>query len=344
MIEIDGSYGEGGGQVLRTALSLSCVHKKPFRIVNIRKNRKKPGLMPQHLAAVRAACGVSSAEVTGDCQGSTELCFFPGDIRNGSFSFDIGTAGSVTLVLQTILPPLLFAKGTSVITLQGGTHVPFSPSYNYLSEVFVPFLRGLGGEVRLSIDSYGFYPRGGGRIRAEIFPAGSFKQPDLTNRGRLIRVTGCSAVGNLPMPIAERQRMAALEFIETRTTTIRCPMEVKLMDVPTPGQGTFLFLKAEMENSLAGFTALGERGKRAEMVGEEAAGEFLRYMAEDAFFEPHISDQAVLYLALAGKRARFTSSGITRHLLTNLWVINLFQPFSYVVEGEAGKPGKVTIH
>jgi RNA 3'-terminal phosphate cyclase (ATP) len=344
MIEIDGSYGEGGGQVLRTALSLSCVLRKPFRIVNIRKNRKKPGLMPQHLASIRAACGVSSAEVTGDCQGSTELCFFPGETRSGLFSFDIGTAGSVTLVLQTILPPLLLANGTSAVTLQGGTHVPFSPSFNYLSEVFAPFLRGLGGEVRLSIDSYGFYPRGGGRIRAEIFPAGGFQSQNLTERGRLLRVTGCSAVGNLPISIAERQRMAALEFIEGRMTTIWCPMEVKLLDVPTSGQGTFLFLKAETEYSLAGFTALGERGKRAERVGEEAAGEFLRYMAEDAFFEPHLSDQAVLYLALAGKRASFSSSGITRHLLTNLWVINLFQPFSYAVEGETGKPGKVTIH
>lgn len=344
MIVIDGSYGEGGGQVLRTALSLSCIHKKPFRIVNIRKNRKKPGLMPQHLAAVRAARGISSAEVTGDCQGSMELSFIPGEIRSGSFSFDIGTAGSISLVFQTILPPLLFANGTSVITLQGGTHVPFSPSFHYLAEVFAPFLRRLGGEVRLSIDSYGFYPRGGGRIRAEIFPAGGFQPMGLTDRGRLVRVTGCSAVGNLPMSIGERQRTAALEFIEARMTTIRFPMEVDLLNVPTPGQGTFLFLKAEMENALAGFTALGERGKRAEIVGEEAAGDFLTYLAEDAFFEPHLSDQVVLYLALAGRGAIFTCSAITRHLLTNLWVIGLFQPFSYAVEGEAGKPGKVTIH
>lgn len=162
MIEIDGSYGEGGGQILRTALALSCLTGKAFRIFNIRKERTKPGLMPQHLVAVRAAAQVAGAAVEGDSRGSTQLRFDPGKIRNGIFHFDIGTAGSVSLVLQTVILPLLFAGGRSTIVLTGGTHVPFSPSYHYLAEVFSPMLARLGGQVTLSVDSFGFYPRGGG--------------------------------------------------------------------------------------------------------------------------------------------------------------------------------------
>ena len=312
MIEIDGSYGEGGGQILRTALSLSCLFKKPFRIFNIRKGRKKPGLMPQHLTCVRAAQLLSNAEVKGDQTGSTELLFLPGEVKGGDFFFDIGTAGSTSLVLQTLIPAIVFSKITnnppfppflkggergllkekSTITLKGGTHVHFSPCFHYLAGVFANFLKKIGIEIRLTIESYGFYPKGGGKVRAEIFPAKHVKPLNVMERGNILRLSGYSGVGNLPLSIAERQRKALMNslmthgFTEEQLVTPPSPslekggkggFDIEILNVPTPGQGTFIFLQSESENSTAGFTSLGERGKRAEAVGEDAAMEFLNY-------------------------------------------------------------------
>ncbi len=342
MIEIDGSYGEGGGQILRTALSLSCLTGRPFRIVDIRKGRKKPGLMPQHLVSVRAARMVSNASVSGDEKGSTELTFSPAGLRCGDFALDIGTAGSVPLVMQTIVLPLLFAGGRSRVELQGGTHVPFSPSYHYLAEVFSPMLSRLGAFVQFGIGSYGFYPRGGGSVTAEIRAAGGLKPLELEERGKLLRIRGYSAVGNLPLSIAERQRATALELIRDRLHG-RVPVEVKLLSVPTQGRGTFIFLLAEYENVRAGFTSLGALGKRAEQVGEEAAREFIAHHGTSAALDPHLADQVVSHLALAEGVSSFTTSAITAHLLTNLWAAAQFRPFRYSVEGNPGEAGRVRI-
>ncbi|MCL4476177.1 MAG: RNA 3'-terminal phosphate cyclase [Nitrospirae bacterium] len=343
MIEIDGSFGEGGGQILRTALSLSCMFRKPFRIINIRKGRKKPGLMPQHLTGVRAAQLLSHAEVTGDHIGSVELTFTPGEVKGGSFFFDIGTAGSTMLVLQTLIPALILVGGRTEIILKGGTHVPFSPSFHYVNEVFVPFLERLGIRILLSIESYGFYPKGGGKIRAEIFPARRIRPLTILERGRIVALKGCSGVANLPLSIAERQWKGSLEKVHSEIKDLRCPESLDLLDAPAIGQGTFIFLKAQSEHSLAGFTSLGERGKKAELVGEEAASEFVQYYYTDAALDPHLPDQLVLYLSLSDGESEFTTSRITQHLLTNLWVIGLFHEFKYSVEGESGKPGKVKV-
>jgi len=344
MIEIDGSHGEGGGQILRTALALSCMFRKPFRIINIRRNRQKPGLGPQHLTGVRAAQSVSGAQVTGDRTGSTELTFSPGEVKAGDYSFDVGTAGSTLLVLQTLLPPLLFAENRSTVTLTGGTHVPFSPSYPYVFGVFTPVLAKLGMEVRLSIESYGFYPRGGGKIRAEIRPAAKILPLRMAERGKLLAITGSSAVGRLPRSIAERQRKAATEKIRSGIGESEVGVRIDLLEAPTPGQGTFLFLHAASENGAAGFTSLGAIGKRAEAVGEEAARNFLDYYSSHAALDPNLPDQIVIYLSFCAERSVFTTSRISRHLLTNLWVIGLFHAFTYSIDGEAGKPGKVSIH
>jgi RNA 3'-terminal phosphate cyclase (ATP) len=398
MIEIDGSYGEGGGQILRTALSLSCLFKKPFRIFNIRKGRKKPGLMPQHLTCVRAAQLLSNAEVKGDQTGSTELLFLPGEVKGGDFFFDIGTAGSTSLVLQTIIPALVFSRGVeipfkdsmenenppqspfakgglrgftgkvddggllkqkSTITLKGGTHVPFSPSFHYLERVFASFLKKIGIEIKLVIESYGFYPKGGGKVRAEIFPAKYVKPLNVMERGNILRLSCYSSVGNLPLSIAERQRKALMNslmthgFTEEQLVTPPSPLlekggmegfDIEILSVPTPGQGTFIFLQSESENSTAGFTSLGERGKRAEAVGKDAAMEFLTYYYTNAALDPHISDQIVLYLSICKEESVFTTSRITQHLMTNLWVIGLFHQFHYSIEGEIGKPGIVRIN
>ena len=356
MIEIDGSYREGGGQILRTALSLSCLFQKPFRILNIRKDRKIPGLRPQHLTCVHAAKLLSNAEVAGDYIGSTELLFSPRKMQTGEFFFDIGTAGSTSLVLQTLIPAIVFSNISgnqkSTITLKGGTHVPFSPSFHYLNNIFASFLKKLGIEISISIESYGFYPQGGGKIRAEIVPVKNIKPLNITERGALLKLRGYSGVGNLPLSIAERQRNTMLEEISSSVIHPHPPLikwgfeniDIELLNVSTPGQRTFIFLQAESEHSTAGFTSLGERRKMAEIVGEEAAKEFLTYYATDAALDPHMADQIVLYLSMCNERSVFTTSCITEHLMTNLWAIGLFHAYKYSVEGEPGKPWIVRIN
>jgi RNA 3'-terminal phosphate cyclase (ATP) len=344
MIEIDGSFGEGGGQILRTALSLSCLFHKPFRIFSIRKSRKRPGLMPQHLTGVRAAQLLSRAEVEGDRIGSMELSFSPGKVKGGGFFFDIGTAGSTMLLLQTLIPALIFSGEKTALTLVGGTHIPFSPSFHYVREVFIPFLKKAGIEIALSIGSCGFYPKGGGRIRAELLPVKEVMPLRIADRGSMIGVKGVSGVANLPLSIAERQRNAALAKLLSYGIENTHKADIELREVPSLGQGTFIFLKTESEHSIAGFTALGERGKRAEAVGEEAATELIEYLGTDAALDSHLTDQIVLYLSLCKKQSMFTTCRITQHLLTNLWVIGLFHEFRYEVEGEIGKPGTVKIN
>jgi RNA 3'-terminal phosphate cyclase (ATP) len=339
MIEIDGSYGEAGGQILRTALSLSCVLEKPFRMFNIRKGRSRPGLMPQHLMCVRALAMICGASVRGNVVGSTELIFIPSDPRPGDYDFDIGTAGSTSLLLQAILPPLVFSKKKSSIMLTGGTHVPFSPPFHYVSDVFVPMLRRLGIEMNISVERYGFYPKGGGRIRAEVYPSERAKAITLVKRGEFEKTTGLSGVVNLPLSIAERQRNAVNEMLSSNGLHA----EIDLLSSDAFGRGTFVFLKAETAECVAGFSSLGERGKKAETVGREAAEELISYYYADACLDPHLADQVALYLPFADGPSSFTTSRVTGHLVTNLWAIEKLTGVSYSIEGEKGKPGKVVI-
>jgi RNA 3'-terminal phosphate cyclase (ATP) len=339
MLEIDGSSGEGGGQVLRTSLSLSCLLNKPFRIFNIRIKRKKPGLMPQHLMGIRALKLISDARVEGDSVGSTELLFEPHEVKAGEYFFDIGTAGSTSLLFQAILPPLILLKNKSTLSLKGGTHVPLSPPFHYISEVFIPMLKKIGINARSTIESYGFYPKGGGKVKIEVMPSAEIKGMNFLKRGKIKKLKGLSGVGNLPISIAERQREAALRVIASEGLEA----EIDTLSVPTPGQGTFIFLEVETDNCLAGFSSLGERGKRAEVVGNEVAQKFLNYYSTEACLDHNMADQIVLYLAIAQEESSFTTSEISNHLLTNLWVIEKFLNARYVVEGEIGRPGKIII-
>ena len=342
MIEIDGSLGEGGGQLLRSALSLSCITGKAFRISHIRQSRPKPGLMRQHLVSVLAAARIAAAKVSGGELGATELSFLPGAVSPGDYSFEIGTAGSVALVLQTLIPPLLLAGRPSSLTLSGGTHVPFAPSWHYLSWVFAPTLSRLGAHVELTLESCGFYPKGGGRVRCRIVPCAGFTALGSEPRGKLLRVSGLSAVGNLPRSIAERQAGSALGRIES---ALGAAVELVLpsRSVAAFGQGTFVFIKGEYEHAVSGCTALGARGKPAEAVGEEAAAEFLSFHATGMPVDPHLADQLVLYLAQAKGTSVLATSCITGHLLTNLLVTGLFLDLDARISGRRDAPGTVTI-
>ena len=356
MIVIDGSYGEGGGQILRSSLTLSAITGQPVRIERIRAGRRKPGLMPQHLTAVRAAGRICSARVEGAKRNAQELTFRPQSApQAGSYTFDVaqaakgGSAGSVSLILQTVLLPLALAEGSSQVTLLGGTHVAWSPPYDYIKRVYLPALSRMGITAKVNIKKWGWYPIGGGRIQATILgraPDTTLQIPDpsianlvLRGRGTLLRVRGLSASSNLPKHIRTRQERAALQALRSNGVNAR----IQIVDAPSKGQGTIVFLWAEFENSSAGFTALGERGKPAERVAEEAASGLLDFFRGDAALDRYLADQLVLPLALAAGPSQFTTEAVTGHLLTNAHVVNQFFPGRVLVKGEEGQPGSCRI-
>jgi RNA 3'-terminal phosphate cyclase (ATP) len=345
MLLIDGSYGEGGGQVLRTSLALAAITGQPVEIESIRSGRRKPGLKPQHLTGVRAAAKICDAEVQGARLKSQALTFVPRSApKAGSYTFDVaqvakgGSAGSVSLILQTMLLPLALAEGTSQLTIRGGTHVAWSPPFDFIKRVYLPTLSRMGIGARVNIRKWGWYPIGGGEIKATVEGKGRDTLPtglDLGQRGARLRVRGLSASSNLPKHIRTRQERSVLQALRSRGVNAR----IDVVDAPSKGMGTVVFCWAEFENSTAGFTSLGERGKPAEQVAEEAAGELLGFLQGDAAVDRFLADQLVLPMALAGGPSRFSTELVTQHLLTNAWVVNRFFPGRVRVEGEEGQPG-----
>ncbi len=362
MITIDGSFGEGGGQVLRTSLALAAITGRPLRIERIRTGRRKPGLQPQHLTAVRAAARICGARVEGDRLDSQALTFAPqGPPQAGRYTFDVaqaatgGSAGSVTLILQTVLLPLALAAGTSELTLAGGTHVAWSPPFDYVKQVYLPTLARAGLAAKVNLEKWGWYPVGGGVVKVTIRGLAGGERPaagdevlpvsdalrglDLRERGRLRRVRGLSASSGLPKHIRDRQAGTVVQLLRQARLNPR----VDEMDGPSKGTGTVVFLWAEFENAVAGFCALGQRGKPAERVGEEAARELLAFMDSSAALERHLADQLVLPLALAAGPSAWTTEQVTSHLLTVTWVVNQFFPGRVAVDGEEGQPGACRI-
>ena len=340
-VVIDGSYGEGGGQILRTSLALSAVTQKPFEIVNIRLARKKPGLQPQHLTAVKAAAAITSARTEGAELSSTALRFTPGPVKGGEYFFDVsekrGSAGSTSLVLQTIMLPLLFAGEPSQVIVLGGTHVPWSPVFHYLQLVFLPAIARLGAAIDLDIEKWGWYPIGGGKVMLRVNPVRTLEPVTIRSRGSVKRISGVSAVANLPRDIAVRQRNQAMNALSIR----RLDGEIEIVSAPSAGKGTLLFLLAEFENSRAGFGALGAVGKRAETVADEACHALFDHLDHPGALDPHLADQIIPYLALAGGTSEFTTSRITQHLLTNIRVVLQFLDVDLDVEGKEDEPGRV---
>ena len=342
-LHIDGNYGEGGGQILRTTLSLSCILKRPVEIINIRKGRKIPGLAPQHLTSVSACKKISDALVQGDHLQSLTLRFSPQNIKGGDFTLDVAekkrSAGSTSLVLQTLFLPLCHCQTISKIKVLGGTHVPWSPPFDYLREIFVPMVKKIGCNIELEIKKWGWYPKGEGEVLCTIQPTSKFSSLDLMERGKLIGLSGVSVVSNLPDSIAERQKNHAVKILKDKGFS----PEINILQAPSIGAGTFFFLKGEFENSVAGFGALGEIGKRAEKVAEEACEDFLQFMQTKGAIDPHLADQLIPYLALADGKSTFTVSKITPHLLTNIGVVKQFLQTQILIEGKEGEQGKVII-
>ena len=291
-------------------------------ISRIRENRPAPGLRPQHLAAVRAAAQVSGARVEGDAIGSRRLAFDPGRASPGDYRFEIGTAGAVSLVLQTIFVPLSFAGGASTAVIEGGTHVPWSPSFEYLREAWLPSMREIGFDAEAELALAGFYPKGGGRLEARVRPAAPLRPISRLDRGRLLRIRGASAVANLDEEIAERQRRAAVDRLGRRCRDLQIGIE----RLPSRVQGTCIVLVAEFERARLVSTALGKLGKRAEEVGRGAAGELERMLDTEGAVDPHLADQLVLPLALAEGASEFRVCEATQHLRTNLEVVRRFLP------------------
>uniref|UniRef100_A0A7C2SQF0 RNA 3'-terminal phosphate cyclase n=1 Tax=Archaeoglobus fulgidus TaxID=2234 RepID=A0A7C2SQF0_ARCFL len=313
MIEIDGSFGEGGGQILRTAVALSCVTGKAVRIKKIRANRPKPGLAAQHLKGIEAAKIISGAEVEGLRLGSTEVIFRPGIVRGGEYRIDIGTAGSVTLIFQTILLPLLFADRESRVTVTGGTDVAWAPPVDYFKNVTLKALREMNAECQLQVLRRGYYPKGGGAVRLEVKPS--------EMRGVIFErldeiVKGVSHCQNLPEHVAVRQANSAREFLEERG--IRAEIKIEVLNGLSTGSGIVLW------NGYKGSSALGEKGKRAEVVGLEAAESLYMELKSEAAFDAHLADQIMPFAAMADGRTEYTTSKVTMHQKSNAYVINSF--------------------
>jgi RNA 3'-phosphate cyclase len=322
-ILIDGSYGEGGGQILRTASALSAITGMPCRIINIRKNRRKPGLAHQHVIGLRALRELCDGRLQGDSIGSLEIAFHPGRIKPRTLHVEIPTAGSVTLVMQTLLLPALTAPGRVTVNFHGGgTDTFFSPSMDYYRFVFLKILQRIGLTAEIKITKRGFYPKGGARVTFDTSPGrpGSWR---CTERGELRGVTIISGASDKlkERGVAERQAKSAEDKLKSE---LKRPIEQKIEYSNTFSAGSFINIVADFEHTTIGTDGLGERGRRAEVVGEETAIEFLKEFNSGACLDKHAGDQIVPFISLAEGKSEVTISEIRKHTSTNIWVVNHF--------------------
>jgi RNA 3'-terminal phosphate cyclase (ATP) len=322
MLEIDGSQGEGGGQVLRTALALSLVTGTPFRLSNLRARRKNPGLRRQHLAAVQAAARVGAARVEGAEEGSRRVVFEPGAVLAGRYELDIGSAGSTTLVLQTVVPALLRAGGPSRVAVTGGTHNPLAPPWEFLEHVWLPLVNRLGAQAAGRLVRHGFYPAGGGRVEVEVEPAAALTPFELLERGPVQAREARAIVSSLPVDVARRELGVVRERLGWP------PEALQAVKVAEPrGPGNALVLRAGCAHATEVVSACGERGLPAEEVAERAVRELLRWHEADVPVGEHLADQLLLLLALAGGGGRFrTLAPLSGHAVTQTELIPRFLP------------------
>ena len=350
-IIIDGSHGEGGGQILRTALTLSAITGRPLRIERLRARRPKPGLAAQHLTAVLSAAELCRAEVSGATLSSETLSFRPtASPRAGDYHFDValaregGSAGAATLVLQTVAVAALFASGPCRFCIRGGTHVPSSPSYDYAAHVWRPFLARMGISLQVELTQFGFLPVGRGEIIGRVLGLGSqasthLRPVEIIARGALRSISGRAIAANLPSHIAQRMAARATALLSTSAPAV----DIRAENVSAASPGAGLFLTAGYEHVSAGFNAFGTRGKTAETVADEAAGALLKHLRSGAALDPHLADQVLVPLALACAPSTFTCEDASRHLETNASVIGQFGIADVRIERQEGGSALVSI-
>jgi RNA 3'-phosphate cyclase len=339
MIEIDGSYGEGGGQILRTAVALSAFLSAPCKITGIRHGRPKPGLRPQHVAGVQAVAELCHAEVGGLQLNSQEVAFKPRKVAGGDLRIDIGTAGAIGLVLQTLMLPAIKAPSPVQLTITGGTDVPWAPTVGYLREVAFPLLERMDYRAEMAVIKRGYYPRGGGEVsvvlkRADLSPL------QLLNPNEIQMIRGRSHTSETlrDRGVAERQREAAMKVLNK----LPFPVEIEVEYGPTKSPGSVIDLWALANHTVLGANALGARGKRAEEVGAEAVAALCRQMESGAALDEWMGDQILPFLAVAGGESVISVPYLTDHLRTNLWVIDHFLPLETHIR-EEGKRVVITI-
>jgi RNA 3'-terminal phosphate cyclase (ATP) len=331
MIEIDGAQGEGGGQILRSALSLSMCTQQPFRIRAIRAGRTKPGLLRQHLTALKAAQAVCGAEVEGDSLGSSEVCFRPGRVAGGDYRFDVGTAGSCTLVLQTVLPPLMLAAEHSTVRVTGGTHAKAAPPVDFLQHAYLPLIERMGARVTVEMERPGFYPRGGGVVTALIEPTRALTGLQLIERGAWKSGEARAYVAAVPIHVAERE-------LAVVGRSLGWGPEQRIVQpwANDYGPGNALTLTLVHEQVTEVFAAFGEKTVRAEEVAGAAVQEAQAYLATRAAVGGYLADQLQLPMALAGAGA-FTTCEVTPHFVSNGVVIEQFLGRRFVCDAESGR-------
>ncbi|UGQ46053.1 RNA 3'-terminal phosphate cyclase [Massilia endophytica] len=326
MIELDGSTGEGGGQILRSSLTLSMITGRPFRIINIRANRPKRGLMRQHLAALRAAATVCAAQVSDAEVGSTTLEFTPHCVKGGVYEFSIGTAGSSTLVLQTLIPALLYADVPSVVTVSGGTHNPKAPPAQFLQRAYRRVIEQMGANVDIEIERFGFYPAGGGEVCAAVWPCTRLRQIELMEPGAMCKAYSEAFVARLPLSVAQRELACIGEGLGWPASQLHAHALEH-----TQGPGNAVLITLEGENATEVFSGVGEKSARAEAIAGNALLEAQRYLASGAAVGEHLGDQLMLPMALAGG-GRYTLDHVSQHAITNAEVIAHFLPVSITFE------------
>ncbi|MDI6602725.1 MAG: RNA 3'-terminal phosphate cyclase [Patescibacteria group bacterium] len=329
MIEIDGSFGSGGGQILRTATALAVVTKKPCHIFNIRAKRPRPGLMPQHLLGLQALAYLCNGRLEGDSLGSEEIKFYPGQTYRNQVSVNIPTAGSITLVLQTLIPPALFAPRPIKISFGGGaTDTFFSPSIDYFQYVFLKILEMMGGEVEVNIIKRGYYPEGGAKVEVKVFPS-RLKNLNLLERGALKKILTISGASNAlkNKKVAERQLAGTREILGR----LKLPLEEKVEYYSTSCPGSSICIVSQFENTVLGVDGLGKLGKPAEQVGRECALQLLEEEKTKNCLDRYLADQILPYLALANKKSQVSISKLTRHAETNIWITEKFLPVGFKI-------------
>jgi RNA 3'-terminal phosphate cyclase (ATP) len=337
MITIDGSQGEGGGQILRTSLALSLVTGQPFRMERIRAKRQKPGLLKQHLTAVEAAKTVGGAEVEGAALSSQTLEFRPGPVTPGNYRFAVGTAGSATLVLQTVLPALLTGSGHSSLTLEGGTHNPMAPPFDFLEKCFMPLIHRMGPTVELELRRHGFFPAGGGRFHARIEPVKELSRLDLLERGPVRSKQAWMLVSKLPEHVGQRELAVVRDELKWREDECR----IEAVQYPV-GPGNAVVLAMDTDHVTGVFTGFGERGRPAEEVARSAIEAANAWLEADVPVDEHLADQLLIPMVLAGGGS-FRTAKPSLHTTTNAEVIDRFLPVSIDFQQESELAWRVTV-